>query len=271
MGKILVEKMLPSLSKMTWPENPEATPLGRRAYEIGLDKVDEYSGDPKTLASALRTFQTGESRPYAFAGVAFTLVRASREKEGSYSQLGLNAALEWLELAQELAPDVVEINMIEAYIYIYGGRYNDARLILDYLTDIDPANYFVRAAEMVYWREQGNLDNMIHWFEEASAVAETVPRKLRLRIALADAYLAFGRDDAALNVYQESVHFARENPQLWHKMSLAYWRKEEFEEADRCNKKALALQNDYPEAQKMQEALKDKLDTGGFARRLFGR
>ena len=173
MGQILIEKILPSLEKMTWPENPRASLQGRQAYDIGLDKVDEYTTDPKMLAAALRTFQSGESRPFAFAGVAYTLVRASREKDGSHAQIGLDAALEWLEDAQDLAPDVVEINMIEAFIYIYSRRYDDARLILDYLEEIDPSNYHVLTAEVTYWEEQAKLDETVYWYEQVAAVAET--------------------------------------------------------------------------------------------------
>ena len=122
MGRVLLEKLLPALVKMDWPVKLEATELGRKAYEIGLDKADEYQHDAKVLAAALRTFQTGDSRPYAFAGVAYVLVKASREKDGSYAEPGLSSALDWLEKAQEMAPDITDVNMIEAFIYVYSGR-----------------------------------------------------------------------------------------------------------------------------------------------------
>lgn len=271
MGKVLIEKMLPVLRVTKWPESTEATQLGRQAYLVGLDKVDEFADDPKTLTSALRTFQSGESRPYAFAGVAYTLIRASLEKDGSYSQEGLDASLDWLEKAQELAPDLLEINMIEAFIYIYGGRLEDARIILDYLESIDATDYHVLVAEAAYWSQQRKLKETVHWLEKAIAEADTVPRKLRLRAKMGDTYLSYGMDDQALEVYKEAVHFAKENPRLWHKMSIANWRLEDFDEAARCNQRALSLREDYPEALKMQASLKEKQDSGGLARRLFGR
>ena len=271
MGHMLVEKMLPSLATMKWPESPEASQLGQKAYEVGLDKVDEYTNDPKTLASALRTFQSGESRPYAFAGASYTLLRASREKDGKYAPFGLAASLEWLEKAQDLAPDVVEINMIEAHIYIHSRRLSDARIILDYLEKIDATNYHVLVAEIAYWQEQSKLEETVYWHEQAIAAADTVPRKLRLRNNLGDVYLQFGRNAQALEVYKEAIHFARQNAQLWHKMSIAYWREQNYQEAARCNERALSLQGDFPEALKMEEALKEKLDSGGFSQRLYGR
>lgn len=270
MGQRLVEKILPNFDKLKWPENAEATQLGRQAYEVGLDKVDEFRNDPRTLAAALRTFLSGESLPYAYAGAAYTLVRASRENDGSYSQRGLDAALEWLEKAQELAPEVADINMVEAFIYIYSGRFADARLILNYLEASEPTTYHLLSAEVAYWQEQGELEEAIDWYDRAITAADSVPRKLRMRSNMGDCYLQFRQYDKALEVYKEAVHFARENPLLWHKMSVAYWYLENFEEAERCNKRALALE-ELPEARKMEAALKEKLDTGSITRRLFGR
>jgi hypothetical protein len=45
----------------------------------------------------------------------------------------------------------------------------------------------------------------------------------------------------------------------------------DYEEAKRCNQQAIKLKSDFPEARKMEEALKEKLDTGRLGRRLFGR
>jgi tetratricopeptide (TPR) repeat protein len=271
MGQKLVEKMLPALDKMQWPETTAATELGRQAYEVGLDKADQYVNDPKDLASALRTFQTGKSRPYAFAGAAYTLVKASREQNGSYTPAGLAEALTWLEKAQELDPDILEINVVEALIYIYSDRFDDARLVLDYLEAIDGHNFYISKAEIVYWQEQGQLEETVSWYEQTIDAAETVPRKLRLRRDLGDCYLRYKQYDKAIQVYTEAIHFAKENPRLWHNISVAYWQMGDYEEAKRCNQQAIKLKSDFPEARKMEEALKEKLDTGRLGRRLFGR
>jgi tetratricopeptide (TPR) repeat protein len=270
MGQVLFAKILPTLNNINWPESPSLTELGRETFEVGVDKVNEYRGDPRDLASALRTFQSGDSRPYAFAGAAYALVIASREKDGSYAIEGLEAALDWLEMAQALEPDVVAINVIEGLIYIYSGRFDDARLILDYLGAQEPNSYEVLRAEAIYWEHRGDLANAVQAYEKAIEAADSVPRKLRLRHSLGDCYLHYEQDDRALEVYREVIHFDRENPRLWHNMSLAYFHKEDFEEAERCNSRSLTL-GQLPEALQLQEALKDRLDSGGIARRLFGR
>jgi len=271
MGKVLVEKMLPILTVTKWPETVEPTLLGRQAYFVGLDKADEYSDNPMTLTAAIRTFQSGESRPYAFAGVAYTLIKASQEKDFTYAKNGLIAALEWLEKAQEMAPDIVEINMIEALIYIYQDRFEDARIVLDYLETIDSRDYFVLRAEAAYWSQQHKLNETVEWLEKAIAQADTVPRKLRLRVTIGDSYMSAEMNEQALEVYKEAIHFAKESAQLWHKLTVVNWRLEDYEEADRCNRRALSLKPDYPEALEVQEALKEEQNSGGLSRRIFGR
>jgi tetratricopeptide (TPR) repeat protein len=270
MGQQLVKQLLTVLDKIKWPEVTEATQLGRTAYEVGLEKVDEFRNDPKSLASAITTFQSGQSRPYAFAGVAYTLIRASRESDGSYTEQGLAAALEWLERAQELAPDVLEINIMEAFVYVYSARFDDARLILDYLEAIDATYYYVLVAEIAYWQQQRMIDETVYWYERAISVADTLPRKFRLRNNMADCLLEFGRYQLALRAYVEVQPFAKENPWLWHNMSVAYWHLEEYKEAWRCNKRALALA-DLPDARLMQTELKQKVGTGSLTDRLLGR
>lgn len=270
MGEVLIQKMLPVINQMAWPQSPETTELGRKVYEVGLDQADDYQTDPNVLTAALRTFQTSESRPYACAGVAYTLLKAAREKDDSYAQVGLAAALEWLEKAQELAPDIFEINMVEPFIYIYSGRFDDARLVLDYMESIDKNHYYLLRAEIAYWQEQGKFDEAIHWYGRAIETAETVPQKLRVRKELGDCYFRFKQYDEAIEVYKEAVHFATDNAALWHTMSLAYWRLDDYEEAAHCNRRALNIQSDLPGALKMQEALKEKLESGGLTRRLFG-
>lgn len=269
MGKQLVEKIVPVLDKMNWPTTPDFTEKGRRTYEIGLDEVDSYRGDPRTLAAALRTFQTSDSQPFAYAGVAYTLIAAAREPDGTYDQAGLDAAMIWLERAQEQMPNNVDINMIEALIYIYSGRFDDARLILDYLQAQDPTSYYLQTAEVAYWWSQKEIDETVYWVDRASAQARNVPQRLRLRARLADYYMELDMADKALELYKEALHFDPENAELNHKISVIYWNLENYEEAERFNKKALQLGN-LPEARELANELSRRQGGPGVLKRLFG-
>ncbi len=269
MGKELIAKLLPLMEQAKWPQSPAATQQGRQTYLMGLDKVDEFKGNPKVLASALRIFLTGDSAPYAYAGAAYTLVTASREGDGRHDPDGLAAAMSYLEKAQELEPDVVDINTIEALIYTYDGRLDDARLVLEYLQGQDPRDYYLMKAEIAYWQQLGDMEQTIYWFNQAADTAVNIPQRLRLRGQLADFYMNADQYDEALAVYKEAVQHDKNNYVFWHKMSIIYWKQADYEESARANQQALRLQ-DFPAGRKMETALKEKMSGTGVLGRLFG-
>ncbi len=253
------------------PATEDATAKGLEAYRIGLETADSYKGDPKTLLNALGTFQSGKSRPFLCAGMAYILLKASRESDGSYAQAGLDAAMAWLEKAQEMEPDILLINMIEAFVYIYNGRFDDARLVLDYLHQQDPQNYYLHVAEMTLCQRQGDVEKVGLWYEKAVKSAVNAPQRLRLQSGMGDFYLAQGVLDKALVMFKEAVHFDKDNYRLWHKISVAFYRQGNLEEAMRYNQRVLK-QQDYPPARQLAEAIEQQMpQEKGRLGRLFGR
>lgn len=269
MGQQIIAKLLPLLEKINWPATEAATEQGRQSFLVGLEKVDAYSGDPNQLTAALKTFVTGGSRPYAYAGVTYTLIAASQEKDGSYSPEGLEAAMDWLEQAQDLEPDVLEINMLEPLIYVHNGRLEDARLVLDYLHELRPEDYFLYRIEVAYWQAMEDLEQTVHWFGQAAEAAVTVPQRLAMRGQLADFYFDKKMWPEAKDAYQQAIHFDNSNPLLWHKLSIVHWQLEDVEEADKCNQQTLRLK-DFPAARQLEEKIKEKKSDGGILGRLFG-
>lgn len=258
MGQQIVDKLLPGLEKMKWPTDGTASTQGHSAYLIGLEQLDEYKGNPKELMGTLRTFVSGQSAPYAYAGAANILILAAKEKDDSYAESGLEAAMNYLERAQETAEDITEINVTEAYVYIYSGQFDNARLVLDYLHDQDIGNFYVTRAEVAFWKRQGNLEETIHWTDQAIRAADVVPKKLRLKWQLGDLYLDHGMMDEALAVFKEAVHFDRENMALWHKIAMIHVKQGNIEEAYRINQQSLRIK-DYPAGRKLELALKERL------------
>jgi tetratricopeptide (TPR) repeat protein len=265
MGEQLLQKFLPYLDNVEWSGEPAANAQGRQAYIVGLDKVEASGGEPKALAEAIRVFQSGDSLPYAYAGVAYILLAASEERDGSYAPLGLEAAMGWLEKAQALEPDIVDINVIEAFVYVYNGRYDDALLVIDFLYGLEPMNYHVHLATVAFWEAQKDLPQIELAIAEAAKAAATLPQKFRLTNRLGDLYMQFDQLDKALAAYKENAHFDPKNPLLWHKISLVYWRLDDLDEAERANQQSLRL-GALPAAQKMAEQLKErkKQETGRF-------
>jgi predicted Zn-dependent protease len=235
MGIQIIKKLIPHLNELDWPDNTAATEGGRRIYMQGVERIDDYKNNPKVLTATLRLFQTADSQPYALAGVAYLLVAASREADGSYAESGLEAAMHWLEKAQESEPEMVDINMIESLIYIYSGQFENARLVLDYLMGQEPDNHHLHRAEIAYWIAQKDIDRAVDWFDEASRSAVTVPQRLRLRVQLGDLYLNAGQNEKAIEVFKEATHFDKNNHMLWHKISVANWKLKKFEDAEIAN------------------------------------
>lgn len=263
MGQKLIKKLLPSLQKMPLPTTTEATAQGLQAYQIGLDTVDSYKGDPKTLLDALGTFRSGGSRPFACAGIAYTLIAAAQEKDGTYAPAGLKTAMEWVEKAQESEPDILLINMIEAFIYICYGRFDDARLVLNYLGQQDADNYYLHLAELTYWQRQSEAEQATFWYGRAVNSALNVPQRLRLQSRMGDFYLKQNILGKALVMFKEAAHFDKNNHVLWHKISVAFYRQGNYEEAKRYNQRVLKM-NDFPPARQLEAAIKKQTasDTG---------
>ncbi|GAB4275050.1 MAG: hypothetical protein Kow0080_24000 [Candidatus Promineifilaceae bacterium] len=270
MGSVLVKRILALVEKIDWPQEERATAQGKHAYDVALEKADDYRGDGKLLAGALRTAISGQSRPYALAALAYILVVASQEADGSYDSMGLDAAMHWLEQAQTFEPDNVDINFIEALIYVCNGRIDDARLVLNYLRGQVTNHFWLDLVEIAYWEAKKDIEKAMHWYEQAAQSAATVPQKMRLRVRQGDFLMRMGRLDEALQKYKEAIHFDKANPVLWHKMSLIFMEKEVWEEAARCNQQALQLR-DFPAARQAEELIKKRTGTTGMLGRLFGR
>lgn len=270
MGRTLLNQLLPTVERMNFSGQETLTPAGYTVFDVGRDRVDGYRRDPRTLSKALRTFQTADSLPYAYAGVALVLIAAAQEPDGSYVQEGLDAALRWLERAQELAPDAADINVVEPYIYIYGQRLDDARLVLDYLHEQGEAAYYLCRAEIAYWRALGDLEQTLRWCEEATGVSETVPRRLRVRSIVAELHVERGEREAALRSYREALHFDPDNAWLWYRVAQLHWDADAADEARRANERALQLDPELVEARELQEKMSGWGERGNLLGRLFG-
>lgn len=269
MGEELVRRMAAGLEKMSWDGHPQRTPLGIQTYEMALDIINEFRGDVKVFDQALKRIRAGDSRPYRLAGVAYMLVAASREKDGTYSQNGLDTAMAWLEKAQADEADLPDVNFIEGRVYLHSGQLENARLILDYLLSQSPYYYHILMTEAMYWHAVGDLQRMEDWYEAAGKYADNVPKKVGLYERIGDAYFENENLDEALKRYKQSLHFSRESGRLWHKLSVIYWAKEDLESCKHSNDRALEF-GFGEEAENMERAIRRKLGTTGFLRRFLG-
>ncbi|MFT5193888.1 MAG: tetratricopeptide (TPR) repeat protein [Cellvibrionaceae bacterium] len=261
MGKELVNKILPLLKRIEWTDSTQVTQFGLQTYEMGMDWVDQYDGDVSVLQTAIKTFRSSDSQPYAFAGVAYLLANVSREGDGSYDLNGLDEAMQWLSMAQDIEPDRPQINFIEALIYLFKGELENARLVLNYLSDQASHVYRFNITEAMWCEKVEDYEGMDEFYTEAEKTADTVPKKLRIQSLLGDAYIKIENFEKALKHYNQAIYFNRENDKLWHKMSLIYWKQQNYEECKRCNDIVMRLKP-TKSAQRVQEELKKKMGSG---------
>lgn len=263
--KTLVGELEKIIEQAQWPMEHQMTMKSRRIYEEGLDIVNSYRGHPAVFLDGLNAFQATRSTPYAYAGIAFTLtVAASGEDTSKAIKQGLEKAMHWLEKSQYLEPDRLEINFIEATIYMYGKDLRNSRVVLDYLNQQDSRNnYYVCLTEMNYWRKRGLKQQYFQWFQQAMKTADNNRRQAFVLNSLANFYLENRMYEKSIKAFQKVVKLDPNDPWAWHNMSLMFLDMKQLKEAGQCNKVALSIM-DFGAARQIEQEIKKN-------RGIFGR
>ena len=260
MGLELVHKFTGYLERVTWPTKEESTPLGVQTFEMGLDQANEFDGkNPNVLQEGVKRFLSGDSLPFAYAGVAYVLLMAAVEQDGSYTSEAIDTAVSWLEKAQAIEEDLTEINFIEGLVYLRRGEIENCRLVLDYLFEQSPYYYHLHITEALYWHALDELDEMENSYTKAAESADNVPKRLRLYTQMAQAYQGADQLDKALGYYKKALYFNKESGKLWHQISVIYWKQGELNECLRANKKTLSL-TPTAGAKKLRQALQKRIE-----------
>ncbi|MBN9390095.1 MAG: hypothetical protein J0I20_18855 [Chloroflexi bacterium] len=243
--------------QIEWPPNREILPGSRAIYERGLDILNTYRGHPEVLVESLRIFHSTNVLPYALAGLSATLSLSSYISGTDFEPVGTQEALRWLKMAQSMAPNLLEINFHEAVLYVRARQLDNARRVLDNLgKDPQSARYFFFCiAEFVYWDCQGNLPKVQFWRDKALAAASNSMQEYFVRHLFTAFYFNNGFYLDYIKAAQELIQVSPGDPWLWHNLSLAHFRLQQFPEAEYCNQKALSLL-DFQPAQEMREQLR---------------
>lgn len=267
MEKTLADRLEEMAQAATWPAEHRTTMESRRTYETGLDVVNMYRGHPSVLVEGLRRFQATYSCSYAYAGIAYTLAIASFAGSQTPDRRGLQNAMQWLERSQNFEPDRPEINFIEAVIYLNGKQLDKARMVLDYLANQDPQNYYLITTEMNYWRQRGDEEKYFQWAKKGLEAANRKGRRIFVMNSLAGFYLSKGYLEKSINTYLDLAELDPDDPWLWHNLSVMYVELEMFKEAHQCNQRALSIM-DFGAAREIEQVIKK--NRSGISR-LFGR
>ena len=243
--------------QIEWPSNREILPGSRDIYERGLDLLNTYRGYPEVLVEALRVFHSTNVLPYALAGLSATLSLSSYISDNNFEAMGLQEALRWLKLAQSMTPDHLEINCLEASIFIQARQLDKARQVLDTLGK-DPQSskyFFFCTGEFFYWSRLGNLLKVQSWRDKAQAAARNSMQEYFVRHMFADFYLTNNLYLDYIKAAQELTRISPGDPWLWHNLSIVHLRLKQFPEAEFCNQRALSLLN-FGAAQEIRELIR---------------
>lgn len=258
MGHELLDSLTELVASTSWPDNSFINAKSQHIYETGMDVLNMYRGHPDVLIDALRLFYQTESQPYAYAGIAATLISASYSHGDVYEGDGLRQAQQWLERAQASIADRVEINVVEASLYISMREYDNARLILDYFQQENYEHYQICLAEMHYWQRKESIPQVSEWYRKAMALSTTKVRKIVALNILAGCYLSNKHYKQTIEAYRHLAKLDANDPWLWHNSSIAHYNLKQYKDAAKCNKKALELM-DFQAARDMGKAIEYKL------------
>lgn len=257
MSETLSEQLNELIHKVEWPRENTLTAESQAIYEQGIDTLNMYRGHPQVLLDALKIFQKCGSQAYAAAGCAYALILSAYESGDNYSVEGLELARTWLIKAQELAPNHVEIDFIEADLYIQLKEYENARLVLDQLDQTTPQHFYVCLSELYYWYAQRQQEQYQTWYDLALPQATNKTRQICLLSRAAGFFLAVQEWKKVIGVYRNLAALDPEDPWMWHNLSLAYYHLERYDKAQQANQKALEIM-DFPVAREMEQILKKK-------------
>jgi tetratricopeptide (TPR) repeat protein len=258
----IIDDLLDIINQVQWPMAHRANAEARRMYEDGLDQVNASFGNPAGYVKALKLFHVTRSAAYAAAGVAFTLVMSSTFH--GRPPRGFDEAAQWLEKAQEWEPNRVEINFVEAVLYLNSGQLENGRLILDYLGQQEPDNYYLCLTELNYWAQKQDNDRAGRWLGKAMDRADNRLRRAYTLHSLAGS-LANPAEEVAL--WHKIADLNPEDFLAWHKLSLIYLQQKKLKEAEVCNQRALALA-DFDAGREVEKRIKQQRSGLG---RIFGR
>lgn len=258
MSETLSDQLNQFINKANWPQGTALTNQSYSVYEHGIDTLNMYRGQPQVLVDALKIFQSCGVQAYAAAGCAYALMVAAYQSGDSYSATGLEFSRNWLIKAQDAAPGHVEIDFIEAELYIHLGELENARIVLDELTKVTPPHFYVCLTELYYWYTLKDQEQYQHWYEVSLPQATTQFRKICLLSRAAGFFMAMEEWKKVIATYRDLAALDPQDPWLWHNLSLAYYHLERYDKAQQANQQALSIM-DFPTAREMEQLLKSQL------------
>lgn len=235
--------MLKYFEEFEFPTNDEITEKAEVIYNAANDVILMYRGHYGDLMRAFQLFIATGCRPYAYLGAARVLIGASYLSGGAYEDAGLDDAQKYLDNARAIIPNHIEIPLQQARIYVSRRDYKKFKEALDQIGQRPEAknNLSYCMLQIRYWEHQRDMQNCEIWHSKAQALAVTNSQKLDALNRLASAYMGFGNDIRALQLYEQVVKLDPNDPWAWHNMSIMANKRRNFSLGGQYNRNALNI------------------------------
>lgn len=227
----------------TLPQTESITEEAQLVFETGLEKLREYRGDPTILQQGLHIFHNINSLPLFYAGVAYTHMLGAYEQATQYNKYGLGLAQKWLNMAEGLAPNSIEVNLIQASIYLSSQDLVSAKTCLDKLAQSEQSQYtyYITASLMEYAGRKGDKAQLHAMQMKGLQEATSMVKKAAILNGAGGHYMQQKLFNDALSTYQLLSELTPQDAWMWHNMSIIYFIKNQLIKSYNCNKRALSI------------------------------
>lgn len=242
---------------MTLPWGEEPTVSGDEGYRImqaTIPRVRGVAGNWGELVEPVETF-VQLPQPWCYIGAAEVLLRLAYQRRGAYSPTGLHLGALFVALAQlsEFAqPDAL---VIRAKLLAAGGNRRWLRLAeetLALLRRMAPNHPRLPNAEALLYEQRGQRSQALEAYERALANPPSREEYVRDLASTAMLLYRMGRREDALQLNEQALTINPNDPWIWHNQSLILLDLKRFDEARRCNERALEIM-EFPAARDIRK------------------
>ncbi len=247
-----IEHIVHSLALVPWGEQGERAEVsaeelsaeeGYRILQATIPQVRGVARDWDQLVWPLQTFAL-LPEPWCFIGVAEVLFRLAYQRVGAYSPASLHLGLLYVALAQQTEFSQPDALIIRVKLLAAGGnrpwlRRADETLML--LKQAAPDHPRLPNAEALLYEQRGMLKQALEAYERALAHPPSQQEFVRDLASKALLLHAMGQTEEALKVNEQALKVSPDDPWIWYNQALVLLDLKRYEEARRCNERALEL------------------------------
>lgn len=251
----IIEKYAINLER---PMPNTVSPEALNIYKAGLDKANEYRGDPIILREALNWVQQTNCMPLFTAGVAYIHFVGSYIRGIEYDKHGLAMAEKWIRKAEALTYTLQEILTVKAFINVHQRELDQAARNLNDLNKFQPLDFYSLSAFLDFYAIRNDKKSLQETYQKTLQLPLNKTQKAYVLNRIGRYFLILRMTNASLRAYRELSKLTPNDPWMWHNMSMIYLAKKKTIRAWQCNKKALDIM-EFGNAHKAQSRIKKKL------------